>query len=110
MNNQHFPWLILVPRKENLREIFDLDDASYMALMQEVRDTTQKIAAHSKADKMNVATLGNMVPQLHIHIIARFEGDKAWPNPVWASAAAPYPPALLKETAQKWENILAITN
>jgi len=83
MNNRHFPWLILVPRREGLRELFDLSDADYPVVMQEVRDTAQAFAAMTTAHKINVAMLGNMVPQLHIHIIARFTHDAAWPAPVW---------------------------
>lgn len=83
MNNANFPWLILVPMYENMREIFDLDTADYKLVMEEVKSVAEKFAAFTKADKMNVAALGNMVPQLHIHIIARFKNDAAWPNPLW---------------------------
>ncbi len=85
MNNANFPWLILVPMRENMREIFDLDAADYKFVMEEVKTVAEKFAAFTKAEKMNVAMLGNMVPQLHIHIIARFKNDAAWPNPVWNS-------------------------
>ena len=108
MNNQNFPWLILVPRQNGLREIFDLSEKDYLGVMQEVRGVTKKMASHLAADKMNVATLGNMVPQLHIHVIARFTGDAAWPNPVWnAAPAAPYNSAALQGRVQEWESILA---
>lgn len=83
MNNSNAPWLILVPMREYLREIYDLSEDDYALVMNEVRLVTQKFAEYTKADKMNVAALGNVVPQLHIHIIARFKNDKAWPNPVW---------------------------
>ena len=69
--------------REYLREIYDLSEDDYALVMNEVRLVTQKFAEYTKADKMNVAALGNVVPQLHIHIIARFKNDKAWPNPVW---------------------------
>lgn len=93
MNNRHFPWLILVPRQENLRELFDLSPVDYVTVMQEVRETSERFANLTKAKKMNVAALGNMVPQLHIHIIARFENDAEWPKPVWGGASAPYAPS-----------------
>jgi diadenosine tetraphosphate (Ap4A) HIT family hydrolase len=104
MNNRNFPWLILVPRQEGLREIFELDDAEYRSVMEEIKLASYALHRLTGADKMNVAALGNQVPQLHIHVIARFKNDAAWPNPVWNSGAAtaPYPPedaeALLKKT------------
>jgi diadenosine tetraphosphate (Ap4A) HIT family hydrolase len=88
MNNAHFPWLILVPRGEGLREIFDLPPEKYALVMDEVRSVAETFHTHTQAHKMNIATLGNMVPQLHIHIIARFENDVAWPNPVWNCGVA----------------------
>lgn len=107
MNNQNFPWLILVPRKADLREIFDLGEKDYLTVMQEVRKVAKIMAAHLYADKMNVAALGNMVPQLHIHIIARFTHDIAWPNPVWIAApTAPYAQDMLQKETEKWQGIL----
>lgn len=83
MNNSNFPWLILVPMRENMREIFDLELEDYKQVMDEIRSVSKKFAGFTGADKINVAALGNMVPQLHIHVIARFKEDAAWPNPVW---------------------------
>lgn len=88
MNNANFPWLILVPRREGLREIFELGD-DYDGVMREVKMVAEKFAAHTNADKINVAALGNQVPQLHIHIIARYKTDICWPKPVWSSEIAP---------------------
>lgn len=85
MNNSNFPWLVLVPMRENMREIFDLSNEDYALVMEEIRTVSHKFSEFTRADKMNVAALGNMVPQLHIHIIARFKNDAAWPNPVWNS-------------------------
>src|SRR5688500_7741628 len=79
MDNAHFPWLILVPMQDGARELFDLSEEDYLTVMEEIRECTARFAIFTKAYKMNVAALGNMVPQLHIHIIARFEGDAAWP-------------------------------
>lgn len=91
MNDSRFPWVILTPRRENIREIFELPAEDRAALMDEIAAVSQTLQSLTAADKMNVAALGNIVPQLHIHIIARFAGDCAWPNPVWGSGTAqPY--------------------
>lgn len=87
MENATFPWLILVPMRGGARELFDLSEADYALATAEIRNCAEKFASLTKAYKMNVAALGNMVPQLHIHIIARFENDAAWPAPVWNNAA-----------------------
>lgn len=91
MNDSRFPWLILVPRVQNLREIFDLQEHDYSIVMQEIRRVTQTFAELTRAHKMNVATLGNVVPQLHIHIIVRQTDDVAWPGPVWNIPSRPEP-------------------
>lgn len=109
MNCTNFPWLVLVPRVENIREIYELSPQDYLQCMQDVRSVTQKLAAYTKADKMNVATLGNMVPQLHIHIIARFKNDSAWPNPVWGSNLQHYDADVLRQKAQKFAEILGLS-
>jgi diadenosine tetraphosphate (Ap4A) HIT family hydrolase len=83
MDNRTFPWLVLVPMRDGLRELYDLPAREYQAVMAEVRYITQRFAIITEAHKMNVAALGNMVPQLHIHIIARHMHDAAWPQPVW---------------------------
>jgi len=94
MNNQHFPWLILVPMRGDLREIYDLDDVDYAVAMREIREITKIFSQLTGADKMNVATLGNIVSQLHIHIIARFKNDPIFPKPVWnfEQPTKPYSP------------------
>lgn len=83
MNNAHFPWLILVPRRNGIRELFELSSTDYATTMQEIKTVAEQFGKQAGAHKMNVAALGNMVPQLHIHIIARFTTDIAWPQPVW---------------------------
>ncbi|MGE0754001.1 MAG: HIT domain-containing protein [Alphaproteobacteria bacterium] len=105
MNNCLFPWLVLVPQREGLREIFDLGEEDYQAVMNEIRMVSAHFAAHAKAHKINIAALGNMVPQLHIHIIARFETDAAWPNPVWGTPAERYTQSEITKTIEfikKW--------
>jgi diadenosine tetraphosphate (Ap4A) HIT family hydrolase len=84
MDNATFPWIVLVPRCENARELFDLEQADYATTMEEIRFAAKGFSILTSAHKMNIAALGNKVPQLHIHIIARFEGDAAWPHAVWS--------------------------
>lgn len=81
-----FPWLILVPMRTGCRDLTDLPPMDYPLVMDEVAFVHDKLKAACKPTKMNVGALGNMVPQLHIHIIARTEGDEAWPKPVWGHA------------------------
>lgn len=83
MNDSHYPWIILVPRLADIREIHQLSEDAQQQLMRESVFVASVMQAHFKADKMNVAALGNMVPQLHIHHVARFAIDAAWPKPVW---------------------------
>lgn len=86
-----YPWLILVPKRDNIQEIYQLSDNDQQLFWQESRLISEWMQAFFKADKMNVAALGNMVPQLHVHHIARFKTDKAWPKPVWGQfPAKPY--------------------
>lgn len=107
MNNQHFHWLILVPMRDNIRELHDLDEGDYFKVMEEVRMVSKKLAAHTKAHKMNVAALGNVVPQLHIHIIARFMDDPAWPKPVWGHTPfLPYQEKILKAKVAEITSLL----
>lgn len=93
MNNAHFPWIILVPRIEDAVELTDLSDADYTAVTAEIRQVAQAMQRLFQPYKLNIAALGNQVRQLHIHLIVRFEGDAAWPNPVWSGPRTPYPPA-----------------
>jgi diadenosine tetraphosphate (Ap4A) HIT family hydrolase len=89
MNSRHFPWLVLVPRREALRELFDLSEADHRVLSDEIHKVSRQFRELTGAHKMNVAALGNIVPQLHIHVIARFKEDAAWPNPVWSCQLLP---------------------
>ena len=82
----NYPWLILVPRREDLVELTDLDESGRTTLMHEIAQVAAALKAHTRCHKLNVAALGNVVAQLHVHIIARFRTDPAWPNPVWGKA------------------------
>lgn len=83
MDDARFPWLILVPRRPDLTEITDLPEQDAAALWQEIRIATGVMQALAKPDKVNVAALGNVVAQLHVHVVGRFRSDPAWPGPVW---------------------------
>jgi diadenosine tetraphosphate (Ap4A) HIT family hydrolase len=93
MNDRRFPWLILVPERESLREIHDLPPADRSTLIEEIARTGQVLVRLFHPDKLNTGALGNLVPQLHIHVVARYATDAAWPRPVWDSGAAVEYPA-----------------
>lgn len=88
MNDARYPWLILIPEQHDLRELHELAEASYVEVTRGIRQISEKLQALTEAPKMNVAALGNQVPQLHIHIIARRHDDHAWPGPVWGVGEA----------------------
>ena len=83
MNDARWPWLVLVPRIAGARELIDLDAADRSALMDEVTRVGRALETLHRPDKLNVAALGNVVAQLHVHVIARYASDEAWPQPVW---------------------------
>lgn len=83
MNEARYPWLILVPRVAGVTELIDLTLSQQQRLWDESNLVSQFLRATFKPDKLNIAALGNVVPQLHVHHIARFETDAAWPAPVW---------------------------
>jgi diadenosine tetraphosphate (Ap4A) HIT family hydrolase len=90
INNANFPWVILVPKVSEVSEIMDLSDGQRLVLFNEVNLVGNLMKEVFAADKINIAALGNQVSQLHIHIIARFKGDKAWPQPIWGAESTPY--------------------
>lgn len=83
MNDARFPWLILVPRRPEVRELHDLGPDDQAALWAEIDAASRVFNRLIHPRKLNVAAIGNMVPQLHVHVVARFEDDAAWPAPVW---------------------------
>lgn len=83
MDDARYPWLILVPRVTDAVEILDLDEGSQQRLYDEIRLCARLLGEHCTPDKINIAALGNQVRQLHVHVIARFHDDDAWPKPVW---------------------------
>jgi len=94
MNDARYPWLILVPRRAALSELHDLTQTERMPLIEEIVRAGAGLKALCGAARINTAALGNLVPQLHIHVVARTPGDAAWPGPVWGQGAATaYAPA-----------------
>ncbi|MCY4058803.1 MAG: HIT family protein [Gammaproteobacteria bacterium] len=83
MRDHRFPWVILVPRIEGLRDFHDLPRNRAMVLFDEIERVSRILVDEFKAEKINVAALGNQVPQLHVHVIGRYLNDAAWPGPVW---------------------------
>ncbi len=88
MDDARFPWLILVPEREGAREVHELAPADRASLIEEVARVAEALSRLFRADKINVAALGNVVPQLHVHVVARYRKDPAWPGPVWGSGPA----------------------
>ena len=87
-NDANYPWLILVPRKLALTELIDLEENEQVQLLGEVAAAARTLKQITECDKLNIAALGNQVPQLHVHVIARRHSDAAWPKPVWSAAPA----------------------
>jgi diadenosine tetraphosphate (Ap4A) HIT family hydrolase len=93
-NDANYSWLILVPRKPGLVDLIDLSANEQARFLKELDASARALKALTSCDKLNVAALGNQVAQLHVHVIARFRGDDAWPKPVWGVAPPrPYEPA-----------------
>lgn len=98
MNDATYPWLILVPRRAGLRDFHDVGQDDMPQFTSEISRASRALQSSFTPVKINVAALGNMVPQLHVHIIARFADDPAWPGPIWGKVPArPYESAALQE-------------
>ena len=92
MNDSQFPWLILVPRVDGVTEIIELSEAQQQQFLSESAQVSRLLQSQFSPDKLNVAALGNVVSQLHIHHVARYKSDIAWPKPIWgAQAVVAYP-------------------
>jgi diadenosine tetraphosphate (Ap4A) HIT family hydrolase len=103
MNDTNYPWLVLVPRQAGAVEIIDLDDTEQAQLMREIALTAGVLKDVTVCDKLNIAAIGNVVAQLHVHIVVRRRGDAAWPRPVWGTL-----PARAYEAAERERFIAAI--
>jgi len=107
----NYPWYILVPRQANISEAFQLSPNDQQKLQQESLQLSEALNNGFCADKMNIAALGNMVPQLHLHHIVRYKTDAAWPNPVWGfTHANNYTETLLNERINKTYQLLNNTS
>ena len=108
MNDARFPWLVLVPRVPQVSEWLELDGAQQRLLLAEINQAGNLIRTEPGTEKLNIGALGNIVRQLHVHLVGRHPGDAAWPGPVWGSGAAQrYPQAELDARIAYWRQRLA---
>lgn len=108
MDNAYYPWLLLVPHRNGMKEIIDLDEIDQQQLMREITAVSKEMKAIFAPDKINVASLGNHVDQLHIHIIGRYKDDHAWPHPVWEKGFTPYEPRIKEMMLERLAPIVAL--
>ena len=109
MNDSQYPWFILVPERADLQEIYQLSKIERKILTEESCYLAENLAILYKADKMNIAAIGNLVPQLHIHHVVRYQTDKAWPAPVWGKyPAVPYAERNISDNLARVKNQLNI--
>jgi diadenosine tetraphosphate (Ap4A) HIT family hydrolase len=103
INDSNYPWFILVPRRADIRDVIDLSDEDQAQLWQESAKLSRLLRQKFSPEKLNLAALGNMVPQLHLHHVARFSSDAAWPSPIWGKVAAiPYTEQQLVVLLNEW--------
>ncbi|MCL7713558.1 HIT domain-containing protein [Stenotrophomonas mori] len=107
MNDDRFPWVVLVPRVPGASEWIDLDGGQQRLLLAEINQVSRHLKQKPQVAKLNIGALGNIVPQLHIHLVGRYPGDAAWPGPVWGSGQAQrFDPAVLAERVEIWRQRL----
>lgn len=108
MNNSTWPWLLLVPMREGVREIYQLTELDQIRLLRDSSALGKGMMELFGGHKLNVAALGNMVPQLHVHHIVRYEGDVGWPGPVWGvQPPVPYSPVAIKRRIEVLGELIA---
>ena len=108
-NDSNYPWFILVPRREGISELFQLDEHDQQLMWAETTALARTLKDAFGADKMNVSTLGNVVSQLHMHVIVRYQADVAWPGPVWGKhPAKPYTQAEVGAIQDKLKSVLGV--
>ena len=91
MKDRTYPWCVLVPTRPGIREMHELESTDRQRLMEEIAAVSRALQIEFKGDKMNIAALGNQVPQLHVHVIVRYATDPAWPGPIWGKQpTSPY--------------------
>lgn len=102
MNNSNLPWVILVPRRAGIREVYELSDKDQKSLFKESIIISQALMSEYRGDKLNTGAIGNLVPQLHLHHVIRYDYDAAWPQPVWGNLPSkPYTKITAKQTLKK---------
>jgi diadenosine tetraphosphate (Ap4A) HIT family hydrolase len=111
MNDKRFAWIVLVPRRPELSDLLDLEEGARAMLMAEIGRAGTKLKAfasnHGGCDKLNFGIIGNVVPQLHVHVVARKRGDAAWPGTVWGSGQSlPYEAAELEQRVAELRDLL----
>lgn len=107
MNDDRFPWVVLVPRVAGASEWIDLDGAQQRLLLSEINQISQHLKQKPNVSKINIGALGNIVRQLHVHLVGRNENDPAWPGPVWGSGKAQrFDPDVLAERVEIWRQRL----
>jgi len=107
MNDDRFPWIVLVPRVSGASEWIDLNGDQQRLLLAEINQISRHLKQKPGVAKLNIGALGNIVPQLHIHIVGRREGDAAWPGPVWGTGPAQrFDPDVLAERVEIWRQRL----
>ncbi len=108
MNDATYPWVVLVPRRSGVVEIHELDAGDRLTLIEEIAKASHLLQNSVKAHKMNVAALGNVVPQLHVHVVARFTTDPAWPKPVWGVVPPqPFEPHALEQEVARLKQLFS---
>ena len=100
-DNSKFPWIILIPKRKNINDINELKFKDQLLLMKEIVYSNKVLKKLFRASNLNVEKIGNLVPQLHIHIIARYKNDSSWPLSVWVVKSKPYSKKSLKEVVNK---------
>lgn len=107
MNDDRFPWVVLVPRVPGASEWIDLDGGQQRLLLAEINQISQHLKQKPNVSKINIGALGNIVRQLHVHLVGRSENDAAWPGPVWGSGKAQrFDPDVLAERVEIWRQRL----
>ena len=104
-DNSKFPWIMLIPKRKNINDITDLNSKDQILLMKEIVHASKKMKKVFKTSKLNVEKIGNIVPQLHIHIIARYKTDVSWPLSVWVVKGKLYSKKNLKEVLNKIKKV-----
>lgn len=108
IDDARYPWLVLIPRRAGVSEVFELSVEDQHQMWREAAMIGRAVKADHAGDKLNIASLGNMVPQLHIHVIVRYQGDAAWPGPVWGQGKAePYGPQGLAEVRERVLSVIS---